>query len=199
MKVAALLLAAGESTRMGVPKPLLPWGDTTLVRYQVEQLKAAGATHVIVVVGHEAGAVRAVLEGSGAQVIQNPEYRQGRASSVRHGAAALPVYAEAAVILNVDQPRPSAVIRRAIQGHEAQGGLITIPTHAGRRGHPTVFSNVLFAEMVRATEQGQGLREIVQRHGAEIHHLELDSLFVTLDMNTPEEYETVKALFGVRE
>ena len=197
MKVAGLLLAAGESTRMGSPKPLLPWGDKALVEYQVEQLLEGGASGVVVVIGHEADQVRAALRRWPVQVVQNPEYRQGRASSVRHGAAALPVYAEAAVVLNVDQPRPAEAVRGAIEGHQSGDSLITIPTYQGRGGHPTVFSQVLFPELTRVTEQNQGMREVVQRHAGRVRRVELGSPFVVLDMNTPEEYQAARAGFGL--
>src|SRR5262249_31372537 len=86
--VRALLLAAGESRRMGTPKQLLDWDGQELVAYQVEQLRAAGADEVIVVLGHEAAAIARVAEAAGGRVVLNPEYRSGRASSVRVGARA---------------------------------------------------------------------------------------------------------------
>lgn len=197
VKVAALLLAAGESTRMGTPKPLLPWGGTTLVAYQVEQLLAGGVCAVVVVIGHEAERVRTALRGHAVRIVQNPEYRLGRASSVRHGVAALPVYAEAALVLNVDQPRPAEVVRGVIAGHQEHGDLISIPTYQGKRGHPTVFAGFLFPEMGRVTEQNQGLREVVQRHADRVHLMELGHPLVVQDMNTPEDYERVRARFGM--
>ncbi|MCX6023314.1 MAG: nucleotidyltransferase family protein [Chloroflexi bacterium] len=194
MRIAGMILAAVESTRMGSPKPLLPWGDGTLIEYLVTQLYEGGASGVVVVLGHAADDVRHVLRGLDARIVVNPEYKQGRASSTRAGAAALPVYADGVMVVNVDQPRPAEVVRAVLDAHQRDGGLITVPTFEGQRGHPTVFGQQLFAEMVRVTEQNFGMREIMQRHRAEVRHIEVPSPWVVIDTNTPEEYERARAL-----
>ncbi|HET8944933.1 MAG TPA: NTP transferase domain-containing protein, partial [Dehalococcoidia bacterium] len=104
--VVAILLAGGESSRMGAPKPLLDWGGGTLIEYQLSQLREAGADKLIVVLGHRADEVLPHVHRAGAQAIINELYAEGRASSVRVAAGALPENTEAVVVLNVDQPRP---------------------------------------------------------------------------------------------
>src|SRR3990172_9978011 len=117
MTIAAILLAGGESRRMGRPKPLLPWDDRTLVEYQIEQLRAAGVDRVVAVLGYAADDVRPLVHKAGALSVINELYAEGRASSVRVAAAALGEDTEAGVVLNVDQPRPRAVIERLVREH----------------------------------------------------------------------------------
>ena len=121
MTVAAILLAGGESSRMGHPKALLPWGDQKLVEYQINQLRQPPVEQVVVVLGHDAERIRPVVEQTGAEVLINELYKRGRASSLRAGARALSDDTRAVVILDVDQPRPRRVIQRLIENH--------IPTH----------------------------------------------------------------------
>lgn len=199
MRIAGLILAAGESTRMGSPKPLLPWNNGTLIEYLVSQLNAGGVSGVVVVLGHDADNVRNALRGVDCTIVVNPDYKQGRASSTRVGAAALPVYADGVMVMNVDQPRPASVIRAVREAHERDGGLITVPTYEGKRGHPNIFAQPLFAELVRVREETFGMREIMQRFRDQVKHVEVPSPWVLVDTNTPEEYERARALAAQEE
>lgn len=194
--VRALLFAAGESSRMGRPKALLPWRGRPLVAYQVEQLLEAGADEVVVVVGHAAGDVRPPAEAAGARVVENPAYRDGRAGSVRVGAQALPDDTLAVVTLNVDQPRPAALVRRVIDAHLAHGAAITTPEAGGRRGHPVVFAGSLLPELRAVSEADQGLRAVVHRHGARRFLAPIDDPIIHLEFNTPDEYAAALAALG---
>jgi molybdenum cofactor cytidylyltransferase len=195
MAVSALLLAAGLSERMGRPKPLLPWGDHTLVVWQVEQLIAAGVDDVVVVVGHEAAAVERALTTTSARVVPNPAYREGRATSLRRGAEALPDDAAAVVILNVDQPRPSWLTRRVLAAWREVGALVVQPRHAGHGGHPIVLAGALIPELRAVTEAGLGLRAVTDRHAGETSGVPFDTPLVLLDLNTPAEYEAALVEF----
>jgi molybdenum cofactor cytidylyltransferase len=184
----AILLAAGESTRMGRPKPLLPWRGTTLIEYQVRELLAAGCDPLVVVLGHAAGDVRAAVPAE-ATVVVNERYREGRASSLRAGAAAIPDDATAVVVLSVDQPRPRVVIERLLSAQRASPDDIAVPTYDGRRGHPVVLPGALLPELRSATESQRGLRGVLEAHEAEIIEVAIDDPAVVLDINTPEDYE----------
>ena len=189
---AAILLAAGESTRMGGPKALLPWGGTTLIAYQVGELLGAGVDHLVVVLGHAADEVRPHVPFQ-ARVVVNEAYRQGRASSLRVGAAALPDDADQIVVLNVDQPRPSQVLRALLAAHREGGSLITVPVAQGRRGHPPVLAGSLLPELREASEGAQGLRGLIASHREAVREVALDSPLVLLDINTPAEYQRALA------
>jgi molybdenum cofactor cytidylyltransferase len=191
--VRALLLAAGESTRMGQPKQVLPWRGQPLVAYQVEQLQAAGAADVIVVVGHAADIVTPVAEASGARVVFNPDYRNGRAGSIRMGAAAIADDTHAVITISVDQPRTAALIRRVLDAHLNSTALITTPEHGGRRGHPVIFDGSLLPELRAVTEQQEGLRAVVRRHGARRQIVPVNDAGIHVEFNTPLEYEAALA------
>ncbi len=189
--VAAVLLAAGESTRMGRPKPLLAWEGTTLVQYQVTSLLSGGIDEVCVVSGAGGDAVaRLFLEASGVRVVPNPEFRSGKTTSVRAGVRAVSVTAAAIVILAVDQPRPAWVIKRVVESHLDAGARVTSPRFQGRGGHPLVFDAGLRQELLDITEANQGIREVVRRHADRMNQVEFDSRVVRLDINTPDSYET---------
>ena len=132
------MLAAGLSTRMGQSKALLPWMGTTLVEYQLEQMAASRVSTVIVVVGHEAEAVSALgwRSRKGVKVVENRDYRQGRASSVVAGVREAATDSKALLLLNVDQPRPSWLIDEVVDAHLRGGAKITIPVHKGPQGPP---------------------------------------------------------------
>ena len=197
MRVYALLLAAGESARMGEHKALLPWQGGTLLEFQVEQLLAGGIERVILVLGHEAERIRSALPAlPRATIVVNPEYATGKTSSVRAGMDAIPADADAVLVLSVDQPRPAALIQRMRQAHEMAGVLITVPTFGGRHGHPTIFARSLFQEMREITEETQGLRAVRQRHRAETHVLQTATRAPLIDINTPEDYQAALAFFA---
>jgi len=189
---AALLLAAGLSTRMGQPKPLLPWDGTTLIEYQVRQLLAGGCATVIAVLGHRAEEVRPYAERAGARVVVNTAYQEGRAGSVRTGAQILPADTKAIVILNVDQPRPAPVIGALLDAHFRGGNVITVPVYQGKRGHPAVLAGSLAGELAEVEEASEGLRAVMQRHAAERVELPLDDPAVLLDLNLPADYEAAR-------
>lgn len=191
MSVAAILLAGGESTRMGAPKPLLEWEGQALIEYQISQL-AEVADSTVVVLGHRADEVRPIVERAGAIAVINERYKEGRASSLRTGANALPDDTGAIVVLNVDQPRTAAVIRSLVDEHTRAGNLITIPTFEGTRGHPPVIDGSLLPELRQVREENLGLRAIVHAHEAEIGEVEFDSRTVLLNLNEPHEYEAAR-------
>jgi len=183
--ISAILLAAGESRRMDSPKPLLAWQGATLIEYQIAQLREAGVSDVIAVLGHRSADVLPLVSAAGARGVFNERYREGRASSLRAGAAAVEG-AQTVVVLSVDQPRPASVTRRLLGAH-ASG--ITVPSHAGRHGHPVILDAALLPELREADEATQGLRAVLARHAAEVHEVPFDSAAVLLDLNTPEAYE----------
>ncbi|HXF51367.1 MAG TPA: nucleotidyltransferase family protein [Dehalococcoidia bacterium] len=196
-RVAAILLAAGRSERMGRPKPLLPWGSQTLVAYQVTELAAAGCDPVIVVLGHDADAVLPHLDHPRVEVVVNPRYDEGRASSLRAGAQAVPYDADAVVVLSVDQPRPREVVLRLLAEHERSGALVTQPEHRGHRGHPVVLSAALLPELRQVTEETLGLRAVLRAHAGETRLVPFDDAVVTVDLNTPADVERAQPLFGL--
>lgn len=174
---------------MGSPKPLLAWGEGNLIQYELGELKAARIDHIIVVLGHRAEEIRPHAEGDGSEVVVNPHYKHGRATSLLAGVAHLPADTEAILILNVDQPRPRRLLQALIEAHTSGGHLITLPSHQGRHGHPPVLAGSLIPELRLVSDERQGLREVLQRHAQEIRELPWEDDIIFLDINTPEEYQ----------
>ena len=188
--VAAILLAAGESKRMGEPKALLPWQDSpSLLAYQLAQLAAVDDVSAIVLVsGHEAERIERVAAGAPkTRIARNDAYRTGKVSSILAGLQAAPEDATAVLLLAVDQPRPAALLRALVEAHRAAGARITVPAHLGHRGHPVIFDASLREELRAIDEATQGIRAVLRRHAAEVYEVPFEDAAVLLDLNTPED------------
>jgi len=187
--VSAILLAAGESTRMGQPKALLDWHGRPLVAYQARELAAVDAVaDIIVVTGHGPDAVRdAVRDIPKVRTAHNARYRTGKVSSILTGLDAVSPDATGVLLLAVDQPRPAAVHARLIAERERTRAPIALPTHAGRRGHPVLFAASLLPELRRIDEATLGIRAVLGRHAAEVLAVPFDDPDVLADLNTPED------------
>ena len=189
--IAAILLAAGESSRMGQPKQLLDWQGRPLVTAQIETLLDAECQPVIVVLGAHANRIRqAIPARADVQVITNHGWRSGRASSIRAGARAVPANVDAVVVVSVDQPtRAEIVVELAEKLDSSADTLIALPRHEGRNGHPPMFRAELLRELQNVTERQEGLREVRRRHANRTIFQEMNDPLVTLNLNTPEAYE----------
>jgi molybdenum cofactor cytidylyltransferase len=186
---AAILLAAGTSSRMGSSKALLPWADTTLVGYAVRELRAAEAEQIVVVLGADAEAVRAALPASDAVLAAtNEEYLTGRSSSIRVGAAAIAPACGALIVQSVDQPCPAAIVRVLYEAVERPGVDIAAPSFEGRRGHPICLAGRLLPELLAVREEEQGLRAVVRRHRHARRDVPVDSAIIHLNLNDPDTY-----------
>ena len=194
--ISAILIAAGESTRMGSLKPLLRWHGMTLVEYQTSSLVTAGVAEVVVVLGERHRLVEPHVTGPGVRSVFNRDFRLGKTTSIRAGLRSIDPASQAVLLLAVDQPRPVTVISTVIDAHLASNALITSPGYLGRGGHPLVFAPILMPELQLITEDGEGIRQVIRAHAAEVNVVEVDDPIVTLDLNTPGDYEQAKARFG---
>ena len=197
MAVGAILLAAGESSRMGRLKALLPWGGRTLLEYQLDQVAASRCATLVVVLGHEATRLRGLVHerpGLDLSIVENLDYRSGKSSSIRLGVGALRPDLSAILVLTVDQPRPSWVLDRLIGERERAGALVAVPANGGRRGHPPIFASALRDGLLAVSESEQGLRAVLRRHAADLLAVEMNDPVVGLNLNSPEEYEAGRAL-----
>ncbi len=192
--IAAILLAAGESRRMGRSKALLPWQGETLLAHQISALRQGGADRVVVVLGHRPDTLQPVVQDhEGASWVVNLDYAQGKTTSIKAGLNALGQGEWSVIlILNVDQPRSASTIRDLIQRHHDNGGLITIPTSGGKGGHPILMDPVLLPELNSITEETLGIKAVVRAHEDQSHRTEVATAEVLWDLNTPEEYEAAR-------
>lgn len=163
---AAVITAAGLSTRMGEPKALLDWNGIPLAQHQLDCL--AGWGEVILVLGHEAARIAAELRlPPNARLVVHEGYRAGRASSLRAGFAALERPVDSILVVGVDQPiMPSSLA--ALVAQATPRDAIVMPTADGRRGHPVLFAERLLDELLAIREEDEGLRAVVRRHPARL-------------------------------
>ncbi len=161
---AAIVLAAGRSSRMGPTNKLLePVEGTAMVRRVAEAALGSRAAELIVVTGHQSDEVRAALDGLPVTAVYNPDYAAGLSSSLRAGLNALPAEADAALVLLGDMPLVTAAHCDALLGALNAETLIAIATHDGARGNPVAWSSALFSEL-RATTGDAGGRALLSTH-----------------------------------
>ena len=192
--IAAIILAAGESTRMGRLKQLLPWDGEPLIAWQVRQMLEAGVEDVVVVLGHAVDEIRPAVPET-ARVVVNEAYRDGRATSLRAGAMALPDDTDAVLILNVDQPRPAWVSRRVLERWRRDRPAIVQPRFGGRAGHPVLVDASLVAELRAVEEATLGLRAVMERHASTTAEIVFENTRIDVDLNTPEDYEAALSAY----
>ncbi|MCK9382652.1 MAG: molybdopterin-binding/glycosyltransferase family 2 protein [Sulfuritalea sp.] len=185
-RVAALVLAAGSSRRMGGANKLLqPFGGVPMVRRVANAALASRCTSVHVVTGFAAEDVQACLSGLEVKFAHNAEHLTGMASSLRCGLAALPADIDAAVVLLADMPRiDGGHIDRLIAAFDPDLRKIVVPMKAGRRGNPVLWPRAFFAEM-QAMEGDVGARELLLRHAAQIEAVAFDDDAIFADFDTP--------------
>ena len=195
----AVLLAAGESSRMGRLKALLPWQGRTLLEHQTAALLEGGAARVVVVLGHRAGELRPLLEGKdGVAWTLNPDYLQGKTTSIKAGLSALDSDAvDELLLLNVDQPRAAADVSRILAAHRSGDYAVTVPEYRGKGGHPIVLSAALLPELREIDEESQGIKAVVRRRPDSVQRIPLDNPEILLDLNTPEQYQAAVAATGL--
>ena len=193
--VVAILLAAGQSSRMGSLKAILPWRGVTLIEHQIRCLIDSGVHHVVVVLGHEANLLKPIVESvDGASWVVNHDYSAGKTTSIKAGLNHITASCiSQIVLLSVDQPRRPDTVRRLLQRHTSSCNMITIPTYQGKGGHPIVLSASVLSEVSKIKEETQGLLAVVRRHADETDRFEIDDPSLIWDLNTPEQYRQALA------
>ena len=194
-RIAAVVLAAGRSTRMGGPNKLLAEiAGRPLLRIVVEEALASHAKPVIVVVGHERAEVEKALAGLPVQLIHNPDFAQGLGTSLKAGIAAVPAEADGAIVCLGDMPQVDAsLIDRLIAAFDPdRGALIVMPTVEGRRGNPVLWSRRFFPDLM-AIEGDVGARHFIGRYSEAVVEVPLEGRAALVDIDTPEALVGVKA------
>jgi molybdenum cofactor cytidylyltransferase len=188
--IVAVVLSAGESSRMGRPKALLPIGDGSFLERIVKSLLATKIEKIVVVLGHNAAEIEKKIRHLPISILVNPDYAQGQLSSLIVALRALESEADVDGILLhlVDHPfLNSTLVNRMMERFYESKKLVVVPTYQGRRGHPVIFSRRLFAELLKAPLD-QGAKSVVRAHAADTLEIETDDEGITFDIDTPEEY-----------
>jgi len=196
--VAAILLAAGRSRRMGAFKPLLPFGGVTVAGACVGNLRGAGVDEVVVVVGHRAGELKEALKGErGLRFASNEQEGSEMGVSIARGVEALGEGIAAVLIALVDHPAvPPGEIRRLIEERGRTGAGLVAPEWGGRGGHPVIV-DMRFREELLSLDARGGLRALFEAHRAEVLRVPAGSPFVARDMDTWEDYRALhEEVFG---
>jgi molybdenum cofactor cytidylyltransferase len=194
-RVAAVVLAAGRSTRMGaINKLIAEIGGKPLVRIAAEQALASHASPVIVVTGHEKEKVAAALAGLPVRLVHNPDYVEGLGSSLRTGIAAVPAEADAAIVCLGDMPQVDAtLIDKLIAAFDPEkGALVVTPTIDGRRGNPVVWSRRFFSDLM-AVQGDVGARNLIGGYAEAVVEVPVTGEGALIDVDTPESLSAVKA------
>jgi putative nucleotidyltransferase with HDIG domain len=186
--LAALILAAGYSSRMGQFKPLLPLDGRSVIESAIDTFRSAGINRISVVTGHEAALLQPLLKGLGIPTVHNPDYASGMYSSVQAGIKSLSEDVDACFLLPADIPlvRP-ATVKTIIGRYESRRPAIIYPAFRGQHGHPPLIARSLFAEILAGDGAG-GLRALLQRHDEEASEIDVFDEGVLLDMDAPEDY-----------
>jgi len=193
-RIAALVLAAGRSRRMGKENKLLAEiGGTPMVRRVVENVAAADVRPVLVVTGHEPAAVRDALAGLDVVFVDNPDYREGLSASLRHGLAALAGDVDGVLVCLGDMPQvtPDHIERLIAAFDPVEGREICVPTFEGKRGNPVLWS-ARFLPEVAAIRGDVGARHLIGAHAEVVCEVAMPDSGILLDIDTPQALEAAR-------
>lgn len=187
--LAAVVLAAGESRRMGTPKQLLPFGDRTILQCVVDTLLTAGVGEVIVVVGHLADRVRAVLGERPVRAVENALYREGMLSSVKCGVRAIGDGCDTLLLALGDQPHISAAVVSELMCRYRQGTAgIVIPRYGSKKGHPIILNVPRYRDAILQLPDDVGLNALIQEYIDDVCLIDMATEDVIRDIDYPEDY-----------
>lgn len=187
-QVAAILLAAGQSRRMGDFKPLLPFGNKSVIESCIDYLREGGVEQIVAVLGHRADEIREKLKN--VTIAINPDPNSEMAASISAGIRAVNDDLKCVLIALVDQPAVPATVVTHLIAEWQKGAKIVIPTWQDRGGHP-VLMDLSFRSALLSLDQTGSLRELLKTHQSEVKRLPVDSRFVARDMDTWDDYRTL--------
>lgn len=188
-RVAAIVLAAGTSRRMGTPKQLLRLDGKSLLERTLDKVRGSAVDEIVLVLGATADEIRGELPADGMRVVLNPDFQQGMGTSLRTGLAAVSESMRGALIVLADQPfvRPST-LDQMIAYHQKHRPQILIPLYRGFRGNPVLIDRSVFPELMSLTGD-IGCRAIFGSHIESIHKLAVEDAGILLDIDSAEDWE----------
>ena len=189
MSISAIILAAGRSRRMGQPKMLLPWENSTVLGKVIETLKQAGVEDILVVTGGARDEVEKVAASYGARVTHNKDYTSGgMLESIQVGIRGQKTQSEAALICLGDQPQvEEGSVRKVCTAFRQNASRIVVPSYQMRRGHPWLVANELWDEVLQMRAP-ESMRDFLNKHKNYIFYVEYDSPSILQDLDTPTDY-----------
>lgn len=200
--ITGILLAAGLSVRMGQPKQLLPFGESTIIETVVDNMLNAKFSKIIVIVGHCAEQIRDTLKDRKVKIVYNPDYKDGMLTSVQRGVRSLDLKnrqrlsADAILkdrcafsLMLVDQPFiTSEQINKVIDAYSGTDKGIVLPSYNNRRGHPVIFHNRYADDILALDADSGGVRSLFNVYSDDMHYVSVDTDVVLRDIDSPEDY-----------
>ena len=191
--ISAILLAAGQSKRMGELKQLMPFGQSTIVRQAVDNLLGSAVVEVIVVVGYRAEDVTKAIAAKPIRIVMNPDYEQGMSTSIIAGLNLVHGGVQAVMLAMGDQPLVnSETMNILIEEFCNHDKGIAVPTYQGRRGHPIIFA-IKYKNKLLKLKGDVGGRQIIKDHPDDVLEVAVDSESIVADFDTTDDYQ---AYFG---
>jgi molybdenum cofactor cytidylyltransferase len=189
--IAPVILAAGDSTRMGYPKALLPLGSDIFLTRILKTIHDVGLASATIVLGKSASIIKPYIQDAGATILINPDPSRGQLSSIQLALASLGPEIHAAMIWPVDMPAVQPdLVHRLAELFNSSGSRIVLPQYGEKRGHPAVFHRSLFQEFMDAP-LAEGPKNILLRHQQEISILTVQESAAVEDIDTPSDYQTL--------
>lgn len=194
LAIAGVVLAAGQSRRMGRPKLTLPWGDTTIIGKVVATLAHSGLSEIHLVTGGDRAEVEEAVRKLELDIpvgfVFNPDYQEDEMIvSIQAGLAALSDHLEAAVIALGDQPQIElGTVQALLEAYRCHSAGLIVPSYRMRRGHPWLVRRALWAD-VQALQAPQNLRDFLNANAEGIHYVSVDTESVLQDIDTPGDYQ----------
>jgi molybdenum cofactor cytidylyltransferase len=187
--IAGLILAAGESSRMGTDKATLAYGGRTFLEATVQTLREAEIERIVVVLGHHAEEIQRHVKIEAAQVVINPDYRSGQTSSLQAGLRSLLADdLEAILLCLVDHPAVSrGTVSRLVTAFRQSGAPVVIPTYQGRRGHPVLIGREVFDGLLELACDA-GADSVVRKYRPTTRFVEVEDEGVVMDVDDRESY-----------
>ncbi|MCZ6676628.1 MAG: nucleotidyltransferase family protein [Candidatus Poribacteria bacterium] len=194
LKISGIILAAGLSTRMGEPKQLLPFGDSTILETGLDNLLGSGLDEVLVVIGHEAEKIRARIQHKPVKIVFNPDYQVGMLTSAQCGVRAISASADAFALTLVDLPMiTSDLVDLVIDAYTQTEHGIAVPSYNYRRGHPVIFDRRYVADILALDGENGGVRSLYRKYADDIHYVTVDTDRILRDIDDRGDYEEALA------
>lgn len=199
MMISAIVLAAGESRRMGTPKQLLKFGESTILKEVINLLLRSKVDEVTVVLGYQSQRIAERIDTKGIKIAVNPDYREGMLSSIKRGLTSVSDRTDALLLALGDQPFiKTCLVNKIIDEYSASDKSIAIPTYEGSRGHPIIVDMKYRDEILSLTGDAT-LREVIHVHSDDVLEVEVDTQDILRNINTREDYQRELSIWKTKE
>ena len=193
-KIDALLLSAGKSSRMGFTKALVDWDNQKLIQFQVETLLSSGCNNVFIVLGHEKEKIIPYIQKENTKIIYNENYKKGKSSSIIKGINNISKNTNNLLIIGVDQPRPIKFLKKLLHFHLKNNAMISAPLNNNKRGHPIIFNEKMFPEILKIDKFDDGLRTFFRKNNEIVQTIKINSEWTHIDLNSTENLDKARGL-----